>query len=705
MEGIVAGVPRLAQYDVDIDAGADASDPENAVSFSLELPDGETLKQPGNLFFVTETSLYGTNPDFLAKGVDAGRRRRRQGGVRRGRPGREHLRRRGARVRRAWRTSLDADAQEFEPTPSDAFTAITVMTPTMSEYFEAWKNSRFIAGEDATELGFVAASRLSDIADILEGIVFTYDEIEPQIAEESPQQAEQTGKALKDLLAYVEDIRDREDERQEVHRRAGGHARLRGTAPGRGDRRPGDAGRAAARDRAAGGIGLGPAPGNAVAGSAPDPAAPGGGRRVACRDDRRVRVPDGRRGDAAVAGGRDRSARPCSRRRPRLLLDGGAGEPPLAAARAGGRRTARVAISRASRPRSCATCGRRWRRRRAAVAAGDETALAAARGRAVGGAAPRGVRRGRRGGRAAATRATARSWLLIRDFRAGDPLHAARGRRDHRPRRARRGRDRAARAAVTQVRKDLLDAYQARLGDYLDEAEQEHERGFGPALGRVGGARARLLADPRLRVRGSSGAPRRRGERPRLRRTGAGGGGRATARRSPGAKTPCRDDLDGFTAAPFTPEEQARRARAADPVPRPGPDRVRRRHGGRARSRSRSSCRRRVAFIGRCPGRARTTSRRRWTSVDPGGVAISRGPFAELRELRAPRPSEGGEVAPLEDVEAAHDEAGDDPRRGCSRGVEGVQRRGGLRPDRHQPRPDGGRRLRRPSASRPSRRA
>ena len=49
MEGIVAGVPRLAQYDVDIDAGADASDPESAVSFSLELPDGETLKQPGNL--------------------------------------------------------------------------------------------------------------------------------------------------------------------------------------------------------------------------------------------------------------------------------------------------------------------------------------------------------------------------------------------------------------------------------------------------------------------------------------------------------------------------------------------------------------------------------------------------------------------------------------------------------------------------------
>ena len=73
--------------------------------------------------------------------------------------------------------ALHADAESFEPTPSDAFTAITIMTPTMSEYFEAWKNSRFIAGEGATEQAFVAASRLQDIADILEGIVFTYDSV------------------------------------------------------------------------------------------------------------------------------------------------------------------------------------------------------------------------------------------------------------------------------------------------------------------------------------------------------------------------------------------------------------------------------------------------------------------------------------------------------------------------------------------------
>jgi hypothetical protein len=48
MEGVVAGVPELADYDVIIDAGGDASDPENAVPFDIETPDGRTFEQPGN---------------------------------------------------------------------------------------------------------------------------------------------------------------------------------------------------------------------------------------------------------------------------------------------------------------------------------------------------------------------------------------------------------------------------------------------------------------------------------------------------------------------------------------------------------------------------------------------------------------------------------------------------------------------------------
>ena len=46
MEGVVAGVPSLAEYDVIIDAGADASDPENAVPFDLELRPAQRSSSP-----------------------------------------------------------------------------------------------------------------------------------------------------------------------------------------------------------------------------------------------------------------------------------------------------------------------------------------------------------------------------------------------------------------------------------------------------------------------------------------------------------------------------------------------------------------------------------------------------------------------------------------------------------------------------------
>lgn len=209
MEGIVAGVPRLAHYDVDIDAGSDASTPEDAVSFTLTTVDGDKLEQPGNLFFLTETALYGTNEELQSKGVEADLDGDGEVAFGEGLP--------DAKIYRATleefesqAKSLDEDAQEFEPSPSDALTSIVVMTPTMSEYFEAWKNSRFIAGDAAAEEGFVATSRLSDIADILGGILVTYEGIEPMVAAENEAQATQTREELEDLVAFAADLRDRE---------------------------------------------------------------------------------------------------------------------------------------------------------------------------------------------------------------------------------------------------------------------------------------------------------------------------------------------------------------------------------------------------------------------------------------------------------------------------------------------------------------
>ena len=210
MEGIVAGVSSLADYDVIIDAGSSGEDPENAVPFDLELPNGKTLKQPGNFMFLTETALYGTNDELLAKGAKADLDG--DGNVTFG----EALPDAGiflatTRDFDKYARELDSEAASFEPTESDAFSALVIMTPTMSEYFEAWKNSRFVAGSKASEQAFVATSRLSDIADILEGLVLTYDGVEPLVAEADPQQAKQTEQSLASLHDFAAGLRDKEE--------------------------------------------------------------------------------------------------------------------------------------------------------------------------------------------------------------------------------------------------------------------------------------------------------------------------------------------------------------------------------------------------------------------------------------------------------------------------------------------------------------
>ena len=206
MEGVVAGVPSLADYDVIIDAGSDGSDPESAVPFSIKTEDGKTYKQPGNLFFLTESSLYGTEPKWSTKADVDG-----DGKVEFGEAlpdPRFYL----AAIEEFDKQAkeLDASAKKWTPNEQDALTALVVMTPTMSEYFEAWKNSRFVAGDKATEKSFVGASRLQDIADILGGLKLIYANVQPKIAEANQEQADQTGQSLSELEAFAARLRDQE---------------------------------------------------------------------------------------------------------------------------------------------------------------------------------------------------------------------------------------------------------------------------------------------------------------------------------------------------------------------------------------------------------------------------------------------------------------------------------------------------------------
>ena len=248
VEGVVAGTPSLSVYDVILDAGASAKeDPASAVPFDLKLADGRVLRKPGNLYNLTEGMLWGTLPRVHGEGRSRRPRRRREDRVRRG----------ACRMRRSSRLppmrsslyagKLDASARAWKPTASDAFTAVVVMVPTMSEYFGQWKVSRFVLGDAPRATAFNVVSRLSDIGDILGGLRVIYAGIRPAIATVDAQQAAQTKRELDSLWSFVAKLRKQERAGRRFTPRAGRHARTHGAGACHGHRGPGDAGRSTAK--------------------------------------------------------------------------------------------------------------------------------------------------------------------------------------------------------------------------------------------------------------------------------------------------------------------------------------------------------------------------------------------------------------------------------------------------------------------------
>jgi hypothetical protein len=204
VEGVVAGTPALARYDMILDAGASAlEDPAAAVPFDLRLPNGKVLRQPGNFFNLTEGMLWGTRPELVVRGVRADLDR--DGRLEFGEvlPEANALKAAADGFDRYAR-ELDRAARRWRPTASDAFTAVVVMVPTMSEYFGQWKVSRFVVGARASGDAFNVVSRLSDINDILTGLNVIYRGIAPAIGKRDAALSAQTTRELVELSAYVQ---------------------------------------------------------------------------------------------------------------------------------------------------------------------------------------------------------------------------------------------------------------------------------------------------------------------------------------------------------------------------------------------------------------------------------------------------------------------------------------------------------------------
>ena len=209
-EGIIAGVPSLAYYDVWIDAGPSAAeDPNEALDWTLTIAADRVLKRPGNLFHhLTEPVLWGTKAEWSGAQVDLDG----DGAV--GAAG-DALPE--AAMFQAVAGAIDDAAAEmgqavagWEPNLSDVFTALVVMVPTMNEYFGQWKESRYVAGAASEEASFVAVSRLFDINGILTGLDVAYQHVTSLVAERDPSLDAQIRAGFEQLVGYVSDLYEQE---------------------------------------------------------------------------------------------------------------------------------------------------------------------------------------------------------------------------------------------------------------------------------------------------------------------------------------------------------------------------------------------------------------------------------------------------------------------------------------------------------------
>jgi hypothetical protein len=214
IEGIVAGVEDLAEYDLNLDAGASKLEGGDAiVTFDLNLPNGKTLEKPGNLFGVNESTLWGTFAAYSSKvsfDVDG------DGKIGFG----DTLP--DANVLKAAADALDAKTQDlvnsskaWQPSLGDVFGALTANVPTVAPVFlERWKNSRFVIGERSTQRDFVVISSLRDLVGNIGSWQQLYRGVSSSVKAKNPSLDKQINDGLGNLRVWAEKLVAQENQRK-----------------------------------------------------------------------------------------------------------------------------------------------------------------------------------------------------------------------------------------------------------------------------------------------------------------------------------------------------------------------------------------------------------------------------------------------------------------------------------------------------------
>lgn len=193
MEGIVAGVPFLTDFDPILDSGV-----KGQVNLDVKLLSGKTLAKPGNLMALTQQTLWGTDATFIKdmKADFDG-----SGTIDFGEAMPDAIYLKGFSDSLAEQTALlYQKAKSWQPTETDVFTALVINVPTMSDFFNSWKESRFVMGDKATRTDFAVTSRLSDIHNNVDSWQVMWQGLSPHIADE-----------LGDLKGYIDNLYQQEN--------------------------------------------------------------------------------------------------------------------------------------------------------------------------------------------------------------------------------------------------------------------------------------------------------------------------------------------------------------------------------------------------------------------------------------------------------------------------------------------------------------
>lgn len=202
VEGIVAGIPTLADYDLILDAGNDGSESEDVAPFDMTLPDGTVMKRPGNIFHMhLETTLWGSNPKNVGLEVDLDG----DGNIELGEALPEaNILLGAANAHTEWTGKMLTDVKAWEANSDDTFTAMVTMVPTVGDYFGEWKESKYITGAIGM---FIAQSRLNDVMGIMRSTkVMYFKGVSDEVAEIDSELDTQIRSGFLELLDFVNEV-------------------------------------------------------------------------------------------------------------------------------------------------------------------------------------------------------------------------------------------------------------------------------------------------------------------------------------------------------------------------------------------------------------------------------------------------------------------------------------------------------------------